>query len=60
MIVTIDKIPYEFRHSICFDCEYCYGSVPYQKECGREELAKIEFNSETNEGWCYDRVENED
>ena len=59
MTVTIDKIPYEYRHSICFDCEYCYCSAPYHKECMRK-TQSIEYNSETHKGFCQNRVENDD
>ena len=59
MIVTIDKVPYEDRHLMCFDCEYCYISAPYHKECSRKEQ-KIEYDHDLHKGYCYNRVENED
>ena len=57
--VTIDKIPYECRHTLCFDCEYCYCTKPYIKECARN-TQKIVWNPTTNKGYCLNREENED
>lgn len=57
--VTIDKIPYECRHTLCFDCEYCCSTKPYIKECSRS-TQKIVWNPTTNKGYCINREENED
>lgn len=57
--VTIDKIPYECRHTLCFDCEHCYSTKPYIKECSRS-TQKIVWNPTTNKGYCINREENDD
>lgn len=57
--VTIDKIPYNCRHTLCFDCEYCCSDKPYIKECSRS-TQKIVWNPVSKKGYCLNREENED
>ena len=57
--VSIDKIPYECRHTLCFDCEYCYGPKLGIKECSRR-TQKIVWNPVSKRGYCLNREENED
>lgn len=57
--VSLDKIPYECRHLICFDCEYCYSPRLRIKECSRS-TQKIVWNPSSKKGYCLNREENED
>lgn len=57
--VSIDEIPYDCRHTLCFDCEYCYCPKLGIKECSRR-TQKIVWNPVSKRGYCINREENED
>ena len=57
--VTIDKIPYDCRRTLCFDCEHCCSPKIGIKECSRS-TQKIVWNPVSKRGYCINREENED
>lgn len=57
--VSINEIPYNCRHRLCFDCEYCYSPKLGIKECSRR-TQKIVWNPVSKRGYCINREENED